>query len=68
MTLDSGAGVNVWPEQMLPQVPVEPAERGLRMIAANGTEIANLGTKNVDFRGFEVPSASVLAPGFRRQA
>ena len=68
LTLDSGAGVNVWPEQMLPQVPVEPAERGLRMIAADGTKIANLGTKTVDFRGFEVPSASVLAPGFRRQA
>ena len=43
-------------------------ERGLRMIAANGTEIANLGTKIVDFRGFEAPPASVLARDFRRQA
>ena len=50
ITLDSGAGVNVWPEGMLPEVAVMPKREGLRMTAANGTEIENLGTKLVRFK------------------
>jgi ribosomal protein L2 len=60
ITLDSGAGVNVWPQEMLPDLPLLAKEPGLRMTAANGTPIANLGTKMVQFRG--------VAPGFTRRA
>jgi hypothetical protein len=60
ITLDSGAGVNVWPQEMLPELPLMAKEPGLRMTAANGTSIANLGTKLVQFRG--------IAPGFTGRA
>jgi hypothetical protein len=53
ITLDSGAGVNVWPEGMLPAVPLRPPEPGLRMTAANGSEIPNIGSKLIEFQGFE---------------
>jgi hypothetical protein len=50
ITLDSGAGVNVWPEHLLPAIPMQPPEQGLRMTAANGTEIPSRGVKTVEFR------------------
>ena len=53
ITLDSGAGVNVWPENLMRDVPTQAKEEGLRMIAANGTEIVNLGTKTIKFRGLD---------------
>ena len=40
ITLDSGAGVNVW--------PLRPPEPGLKMAAGNGTEIPNMGCKVVE--------------------
>ena len=49
ITLDSGEGVNVWPEDMLKDIPLRPPEPGLKMTAANGTEIPNLGCKVVEF-------------------
>ena len=51
ITLDSGVGVNVWPENLLPEVPLNPPEAGLRMTAANGTEIPSRGVKIVRFVG-----------------
>jgi hypothetical protein len=62
ITLDSGAGVNVWPEQLLPEVPMGPPDSNLRMTAANGTEIPSRGTKLVEFVG-KKPE-----PGFTRHA
>jgi hypothetical protein len=53
ITLDSGAGVNVWPEGMLEDIPLRPPEPGLKMTAANGTEIPNLGCKVVEFAASE---------------
>ena len=49
ITLDSGAGVSVWPKQ-LGTAGMMPAEKGLRMVAANGTEIRNMGRKLVKFK------------------
>ena len=60
ITLDSGAGVNVWPETMQKQVPMMPKDPRLKMTAANGSDIENLGTKIIKFRGIET--------GFRRRA
>jgi hypothetical protein len=49
ITLDSGAGVNVWPESLLKEVPTGPPEAGLKMTAANGTSIPSKGTKVIEF-------------------
>ena len=59
ITLDSGAGVSVWPADLQKKVPMMAKQKGLRMSAANGTEIENLGRKMIRFRG--------IAPGFSRR-
>ena len=51
MNLDSGAGASVWPYAMLPEMPRLKSTAGLRLIAANGTEIANYGRAAIKFRG-----------------
>ena len=51
ITLDSGAGGSVWPEHLQREVRMGPAEKGLRMKAANGTPIESLGTKVIKFKG-----------------
>ena len=62
ITVDSGAGVSAWPKELLKEVPMGPRNDGLRMIAANGTAIANLGSKVIQFRGaeFEVDFARLV--------
>ena len=64
ITLDSGAGVNVWPKQKLQDGKIMPKKEGLRMVAANGTDIQNYGQKEIKFRGVAHGIASV----FTRQA
>ena len=64
ITLDSGAGVNVWPRGDLPEVRMLPKKPGLRMCAANGTEIANLDQKIVQLRGIDVGTTK---SGFSRR-
>ena len=51
VTLDSGAGVSVWPKGKMKEVKLLPKQKGLRMKAANGTEIVNEGQKVIRFRG-----------------
>jgi hypothetical protein len=53
ITLDSGAGVSVWPRGMRKEVKMMPRKEGLRMVAANGTEIENFGQKIIKFQGME---------------
>lgn len=53
ITLDSGAGVSVWPKDMLAEVPMMPKKKGLKMMAANGTEIANIGQNMIKFQGLQ---------------
>ena len=53
ITLDSGAGVNVWPDRLQKHVPMQPRDPRLRMMAANGSEIENLGSKLIHFKGYE---------------
>ncbi len=45
ITLVSGAACSVWPSGLLPSVPLRPKKAGIKMIAANGTEIQNLGSE-----------------------
>jgi hypothetical protein len=59
ITLDSGAGVNVWPMNLQKKVPMMAKQKGLKMMAANGTEIENMGRKMIKFRG--------VAPVFTRR-
>ena len=47
--LDSGAGVNVWPKGWWNEAKMEQKIPGLKMVAANGTEIANLGQTVIRF-------------------
>ena len=51
ITLDAGAGASVWPEKERQDVPMLPKREGLRMCAANGSEIKNFGRKLIKFRG-----------------
>ena len=56
ITLDSGAGVSVWPKEWA-QYAAEtmPKKPGLKMIAANGTPIENVGRAKVVLRGRKPP-------------
>ena len=47
IALDSGAGVNVWPKDWWNDAKMEQKAPGLKMVAANGAEIANLGQKAI---------------------
>ena len=53
VTLDSGAGCNVWPRGFQSGSPLRPKKEGMKMVAANGTEIVNYGRRLVRFRGIE---------------
>ena len=52
ITLDTGAGVSVWPKGLKQDIlRVGPKREGLKMVAANGTNIENIGQTKVVFRG-----------------
>ena len=52
ITLDSGAGVSVWPKDWVQHVVEEmPKKPGLRMIAANGTPIECTGRAKIVLKG-----------------
>lgn len=64
ITLDSGAGVGVWPKGMKASGEMLPKDVHLKMIAANGAEIKSDGQKAIKFHGKEVVDAS----GFARRS
>jgi len=68
ITLDSGAGVHVWPKDRLKDVPTMPRNPGLKMCAANGSEIKNHGRKLIKFRGNDFSKAAAENRVFTRQA
>ena len=52
ITLDSGAGVSVWPKDMADYAAeMLPKKPNLKMVAANGTPIENYGRAKVVLRG-----------------
>ena len=52
ITLDSGAGVSVWPKEWAQYATkTGPKKPGLKMVAANGTPIENVGQATVVFKG-----------------
>ena len=53
MALDSGAGVKIWPQDWWNNAKMESKVAGLKMVAANGTEIANLGQKVIKFNAIQ---------------
>ena len=63
VTLDSGAGVSVWPKDKLPEVKMEPKMKGLKMVATNGSVIENFGQKTIAFRGKVAPESSAVFSG-----
>ena len=60
VTFDSAAGVHVWPANKGTHLPTVAKLGGVKMWAANGTEIPNLGQKVVTFRE--------KVPGFQGQS
>ena len=55
ITLDSGAGVSVWPRRLKTNLKTLPKMEGLNLIAANGTKIENFGQKVITFKGTKSP-------------
>ena len=53
IALDSGAGVCVWPESWQVDAVLEAKDENLSMIAANGTQISNIGQKVILFRAMK---------------
>ena len=53
MALDSGAGVNVWPQDWWNEAKMAPKAPGLKMMAANGAEIANLAQTVINFNAIQ---------------
>jgi hypothetical protein len=54
VTLDSGAGCNVWPKgKAAGTSKVMPKKSGVNMVAANGTQIGHYGQRQVRFRGIQ---------------
>jgi len=53
IALDSGAGVCVWPETWQVAGALEAKDETLSMIAANGTQISNIGQKVILFRAMK---------------
>ena len=60
-TVDSGAGVSVWPKNKMPELRLESKQKGLKMVAANGSAIENFGQKTVAFRGKEISAIDAAA-------
>jgi len=54
IALDSGAGVCVWPETWQVAGALEAKDETLSMIAANGTQISNIGQKVILFRAMKL--------------
>ena len=60
VTMDSGAGCSVWPRgKPAGKSVLEPKKPGMRMTAANGTDIGYYGQRTIRFRGID-------ASGFTR--
>ena len=55
ITLDSGAGVSVWPKKLKEALKTFPKKKGLSMVVANGTKIENFGQKLITFKGVRSP-------------
>ena len=52
VTLDSGAGISVWPKgRKAGKSVLGPKKKGIRMVAANDTEIKHYGHRRVGFQG-----------------
>ena len=63
VTLDSGAGVSVWPKgRHAGNAKMTPKKNGVGMVAANGTKIDHYGQRKVSFKGVKGDASS-----FRRR-
>ena len=51
VTLDSGAGASCWPKGWLKHVKMWPKKKGVKFMAAQGTEMEYCGRKFIKFRG-----------------
>ena len=56
----------MWPKGKMKNVKMLPRQKGLRMKAANGTEIVNEGQKVIRFRGVGSETQGNADPAFGR--
>ena len=69
ITLDSGAGVSVWPKEWAQYVTrTGPKKQGLKMVAANGTPIENVGQAKLVFKGRVRGGHRALSAGSRSRS
>ena len=66
-TLDSGAGVNVWPQGRREDIPMMPKTKRLTHVCRQRHEIQNLGRKIVQFRGVKAEASHSSPSGFTRR-
>ena len=50
ITLDSGAGASCLPKTWMPDVPLKPKKKGVRFVAAEGSDMGYYGRKDVRFK------------------
>ena len=61
ITLDSGAGCNVWPRgRSGGNSTLTPKKPGIGMVVANGTKIEHYGQRKVQFKGIQPDEASAF--------
>jgi hypothetical protein len=59
VTVDSGAGASCWPQGWLPKVPMLPKKKGVRFVAAQGSNMEYDGRKMVKFRALRSEGGEV---------
>ena len=50
ITLDSGAGASCLPKTWVPDIPLKPKKKGVRFVAAEGSDMGYYGRKDVRFK------------------
>ena len=50
VTMDSGAGASCLPKDWMPGVPLKPRKKGVKFVAAEGSDMGYYGRKDVRFR------------------
>ena len=50
VTMDSGAGASCLPKDWMPGVPLQPMKKGVKFVAAEGSDMGYYGRKDVRFR------------------
>ena len=59
VTVDSGAGASCLPKSWVPDVPLKPKKKGVKFVAAQGSDMNYYGRKDVRFRALRSENGQV---------